>query len=219
MFRMPSALWSLAQMPVSVGQPAPPGAPFPTQRFENPPLGAWDARGESKCKKNSDCPKGHTCLAGTCCDPSGNPLDCASKLISAGFSPQQARAIVRAARRRVAKKRSRGRLLRSLASGGLRGSVNVGSRGRTMTSIVSGSARSSVSVGACGTRKVNLHQSKEAWWKKAGHCCEGCATGGECEGGCGAACTCGKEGNPLGSSFGMTHPTKFASMRAQRAVR
>lgn len=31
-------------------------------------------------------------------------------------------------------------------------------------------------------------------WEPKGSCCESCAQGGECEGGCGDACTCGKEG-------------------------
>ncbi len=34
----------------------------------------------------------------------------------------------------------------------------------------------------------------QEWWAKAGHCCGSCAMGKECEGGCGDACDCGKEG-------------------------
>lgn len=49
----------------------------------------------------------------------------------------------------------------------------------------------SIRLGFAG-HPVHGHGSAP-WWKKAGHCCESCAHGGECEGGCGAACTCGKE--------------------------
>ncbi len=58
-------------------------------------------------------------------------------------------------------------------------------RGRGIGAVLSGRARRSVSVGM---------QAQQPWWKVQGHCCESCAHGGECEGGCGANCTCGKEG-------------------------
>jgi len=46
-----------------------------------------------------------------------------------------------------------------------------------------------------------------SWWEQAGHCCESCAHGHECEGNCGDDCDCGKDhkhGNP-GHSHGHSH--------------
>lgn len=42
------------------------------------------------------------------------------------------------------------------------------------------------------------HDHHHPWWEKDGHCCESCAKGHPCEGGCGHACTCGKEGPGVG---------------------
>ncbi len=48
-------------------------------------------------------------------------------------------------------------------------------------------------------RRFPPHDHHHPWWEKDGHCCESCAKGHPCEGGCGHACTCGKEGPGVGS--------------------
>lgn len=65
---------------------------------------------------------------------------------------------------------------------------------------VARAARSMVSVGHVMVEHhhhVHGHEgpfAHEPEWKQAGACCQSCHEGKACEGGCGAACNCGKEG-------------------------
>lgn len=56
-------------------------------RMMNPPIATPMAMGG--CKSSSDCPKGHTCIDGDCCDNS-DPLGCIDTMVAKGMSRDQA---------------------------------------------------------------------------------------------------------------------------------
>jgi hypothetical protein len=52
-----------------------------------------------------------------------------------------------------------------------------------------------------------------------GFCCESCAHGGPCEGGCGASCTCGKEAPRQPNGWGLMHAARMHNPRWNLASR
>lgn len=95
-------------------------------------------------------------------------------------------------------------IFRSRPGDGRRGRIRSSSRRRTQVRALARAARSMVSVGHAGAA-----------------CCESCAQGGQCEGGCGANCTCGKEGpaaNPTVSRGGVTY-SRTPTMRMVPSAR
>lgn len=87
--------------------------------------------------------------------------------------------------------------------------MRASSRRRMKARSIARSARAMVSVGEATPE-----------WKKAGACCQSCHEGKACEGGCGASCTCGKEGNPstvLAGDVAFSPPTTSRLLNRARA--
>jgi hypothetical protein len=82
---------------------------------------------------------------------------------------------------------------------------------------LSGVTRFSVGHGSCCGSCASggpCEGERHANPPKGQSCCESCAMGMPCEGGCGAACTCGKEG-PLANQ---RRPNGFGLMHAQQTM-
>jgi hypothetical protein len=88
----------------------------------------------------------------------------------------------------------------SASPGRRRARLRSSSSRRAKARAIARSARAMVSVGHVMVEHhhhVHGHEGPfphEPEWKKAGACCQSCHEGNACEGGCGSACTCGKEG-------------------------